>query len=368
MNTEPALEQSEIKETPVKLPIPQQWWVRIFNGIFITTMPIVSFWVTDLIKPEWQNGELSSFIALLLFPEASWLFFLLLGFSIISYWFLLFNFHRFAKSFTIRLGIYTGAALALHYSLLVFIYSVASGSFILIPVWFFTIMFYYLVAKTWTAPNLRKPWLWIVLMALLIIVVITRVVLLSFAFVFMIMVAPLISFLIALRAALWLLENYEAPKLNAFHGLGIMAWIATYAVAWRYDILKMYELYAALPPQPPPDCYIATAAAQGHPRFVGSHSVQRADGVSMQVNGQLQRLKCAELALMAVNPSLHKILRKIYDMVGKALARRMTNPFVADVAYLSLKPAEWFAIIVLKWIVPEIESVARKMYVGSNVS
>jgi hypothetical protein len=88
----------------------------------------------------------------------------------------------------------------------------------------------------------------------------------------------------------------------------------------------------------------------------------------MQVNGQLQRLKCAELALMAVSPRVHEVLRRMYDVVGKALARRIKNPFLADVAFLLLKPAEWFAIFILKNIVPEIEAVSRRIYVESNVS
>ncbi|MFT3891411.1 MAG: hypothetical protein QM730_07230 [Anaerolineales bacterium] len=154
--------------------------------------------------------------------------------------------------------------------------------------------------------------------------------------------------------------------MTPIHGMGLTVWFATYAIGWRYDILKMFELYAALPKQPP-DCYIATAAAQGHPRIVGSHSVQRVDGLSMPVNGQLQRLKCAELALMAISPWLHKVLRRIYDVVGKSLARRMTNPFIADVAYLLLKPVEWFAMFILKKIVPEIETVSKRVYVDSNI-
>jgi hypothetical protein len=141
-----------------------------------------------------------------------------------------------------------------------------------------------------------------------------------------------------------------------------VAWLAAYAVAWRYDILKMYELYAALPPQPPPDCYIATAATQGHPRVVGSRLVQRADGKSMQVNGQLQVLKFAEQALLAVNPRWHTALRRIYDVVGKSLARRIRSPFLADIAYLLLKPFEWLARWLLKMIIPEIDALTEKIY------
>jgi hypothetical protein len=136
-----------------------------------------------------------------------------------------------------------------------------------------------------------------------------------------------------------------------------------YAVAWRLSILKMYELYAALPPQPPPDCYIATAAAQGHPQFVGSQVVLRENGKHLQVNRQLQILKCAELALMAMSPSVHKILRHIYDVVGKSLARRMQNPFLADLAFLLLKPWEWCAHSLLKMLIPEINEIAKTIYI-----
>jgi hypothetical protein len=124
----------------------------------------------------------------------------------------------------------------------------------------------------------------------------------------------------------------------------------------------MYELYAALPAQPPPDCYIATAAARGHPRFVHSQVVIFTEGKSMRVNRQLQILKCAELALLAVNPRLHKLLRQIYDVVGKALARKIQNPFLADMAYLLCKPWEWCAVLVLKRITPDFELIARSMY------
>jgi len=176
------------------------------------------------------------------------------------------------------------------------------------------------------------------------------------------MAAPFWSFLIGLRAAVWLLKNSEM-KLRLPQGLGMAAWLAAYAAAWRFDILKMYESYAALPSTPPPDCYIATAAARGHPRFVRAWTVQRVDGTSMQVNTQLQRLKCAELALLAIHPRLHKLLRKIYDTLGKPLARRIQNPFLADIAYLLLNPWEGLAGLILKRIIPELDSISKEIYI-----
>jgi hypothetical protein len=174
--------------------------------------------------------------------------------------------------------------------------------------------------------------------------------------------APFWSLLISLRAANWLFKNYET-RLTLPRGFGLTAWLAAYAAAWRFDILKMYELYAALPTEPP-NCYIATAAARGHPRFVQSWTVQRADGKSMQVNRQLQWLKCAELALVAVHPRLHSLLRRVYDVIGKRLARSIQNPLLADAAYLILKPWEWFAGLVLQTIIPEIDSISKKMYIN----
>jgi len=167
---------------------------------------------------------------------------------------------------------------------------------------------------------------------------------------------PFWSFLIAIRASAWLLEYHET-NLTLPRGLGIVAWLAAYLAAWRYDILKMHELYAQLPPVPP-DCYIATAAAHGHANFVGSKTVQLANGNSMQVNPQLQIFKSAELALLAVAPRVHKPLRKTYDLIGKPLARMIRYPLLADAAYLSLKPFEWLARFALKMIVPEFKSTS----------
>ena len=107
------------------------------------------------------------------------------------------------------------------------------------------------------------------------------------------------------------------------------------------------EVYASLP-ESPPDCYIATASAQGHQKFVKSMPVLLANGQVMQVNAQLKTLKYAEFALMAISPRTHKFLRKIYDVIGQALAKKITRPILADISYLALKPFEWTAKIVLK--------------------
>ena len=365
MTNESAPEQIQIKETPISYPFPEQRWGRILYGLFVTIMPILSFWATELIRPEWQDGKLSSHLILLLSPKASLYFFPLLAYSILSYWFLLYAPDRFSRSFVIQLGIYTGVVLAFQYCIIVLVYSLDSYIQIFFAVWLSSLIvpwIYRRVVAAWTASRVNSFLLVFAVVVVLVGSLLTRGSLLFLILIFLTAAAPFWSFLIAWRISIWLLRNHEAP-LTLLSGSAVIGWGTVYILAWRYDIFKMFELYAALP-KAQPNCYIATAAAQGHPSFVGSYTVLHADGKSMQVNGQLQRLKGAELALMAVHPRAHTLLRKIYDVVGKALARRMKNPFVADVAYLSLKPVEWSAIFILKKIVPEIESVSRRLYIN----
>ena len=356
-------DQAEAKETEVSLPFPTSRWGRIWYGLFVTILPAFSFWATDLLKPEWQNGRLDSYIILLLFPEASMLFFPLLAYSIVSYLLLLFVPNRFSASFVVRAGIYTGVLLALHYSIVTLIYAIDARAYVIALLWIFPVVIariYRWAVSKWTIARVQNVLLMLIVGSLLITTVLTRGYLAFLVLIGLLIAAPFWSFLLAQRAAIWLYRNYETV-LTLPHGLGLTTWLAAYAAAWRYDILKMYELYAQLPLQPP-DCYIATAAARGHPQFVRAHTVQIAEGRSLHVNRQLQLLKCAELALLAIHPNMHKSLRKIYDQIGKWLARKIQNRFLADIAYLLLKPGEWSAKLLLKVILPEIDSLSEKMY------
>jgi hypothetical protein len=346
------------------LPFPRNVWGRILFGLFVTAMPAIAFWGVDALKPEWQDGKFVSYLVLLLFPEASLPFLVLLAYSVICYLCLISAPAYFSKFFPVRLGIYTGVLLALQYSVILLIWSFASSVYFVLPIWvipFVLIFLYRLALKRWPSEKINR-FLWI-----LVLVGITISAIWDWENVFFIILiglliaAPFWSFLIALRAAVWLYRNFET-RYTLPHGLGVFAWLAGYVAAWRFDILKMYELYAALPPQPPPDCYIATAAARGHPRFVRSQLVERDGGFSLHVNSQLQILKCAELALMAINPRVHRASRRIYDVVGRVLARGIQNQYFADFAYLLLKPWEQLARFILKRFIPEFDSISGSFY------
>jgi len=342
-----------------------EWW-RVLYGLFVIALPAFSFWAIQVLKPEWQSGELDAYLALFLQSEASIFFLLLLTYSIACYILLLINPDGYSSLFVVRFGVYTGVLLALQYSVILFLYLIDNKySFAIVLLWLFPIYFpksYRWAVSKWDTRRVLSSLGILVLIAVLIAVAYYREPFLPLflAFVALIIAAPFWSFLIASQAAIWLFKNYET-MVTLPRGLGVTAWLAAYAVAWRYDILKMYELYAKLPTAPP-NCYIATAAAHGHPKLVRSWAVQLANGKSMRANNQLQILKCAELALMAIAPRLHKLLRTIYDVIGKSLAQKIQNPFLADVAYLMLKPFEWIAKFCLRLIIGDVKSISIGLY------
>ena len=358
---------SEMSETPSSIDFPVRGWWKIFYVLFLVLVPAFSFAAVEGIKPEWQSGDREAYVALLMLPEAAVFFLILLAYSIVCYLLLVFAGDRFAKVFAVRLGIYTGTLLALQYTILLGAYLFYNAkSLAILLVWFLPLYLpkLYRLSIVKKVLNFVRPWMIaVVLIAYAVIVATIRdqaFIPLFLVFLGLIAAGPFWSFLIALQASIWLLKYHET-SFTLMRGLGITAWVATYFAAWRYDILKMYELYAQLPPVPP-DCYIATAAAHGHPNFVGSRKVNLAGGKSMRVNRQLQIFKCAELALLAVAPRVHKPLRKIYDVVGKFLARKIRNPFLADAAYLSLKPFEWTAEFALRFIIGNISIESIYLY------
>lgn len=359
MTLEPLDSPTELNESTSPADFPVRGWWRVLYGLFVAVIPSFSFLMVDVIKPEWQSGCLQAYLALLLTPEASLIFLFLLAYSIICYLSLLFAPLRFASSFLVRLGIYSGAVLAFQYSIILFVY-LFDNKFIyaifllwLLPLYFPPV--YRWAVRRWGA-RLTGILLWILIVFGLVVGILAAQEFLFIVIIGLVIAGPFWSLLIALQATLWLIHSNEATLLLP-RGLGITAWFAAYFAGWRYDILKMYELYAALPPQPP-NCYIATAAANGHPHFVGSKTIQLASGKSMRVNRQLQVLKCAELALMAVAPLAHKLLRKTYDTIGKLLARMIRHPLMADASFVLLKPFEWVSVLLLSCLVSEIDSIS----------
>lgn len=158
------------------------------------------------------------------------------------------------------------------------------------------------------------------------------------------------------------------PSASRFSLLGLMSlitWLAAFLAALRWSVLRSFAEYSKLPLEAPSQCYVATAAARGHRRFVRSESLVAASGDELIVNPQLARLKAAELSVMAISPTVHRIIRYAYDRLGPPLASRLRNPLLADAAYVVLKPAEWCAMFFVKCCLgAEAESAINKLYLG----
>ena len=345
------------------LPVPDAAWERWLYVLIVTLLPIICFSLGDLVKPEWQSGKLSDYAALLLSPSAAWFFFPFLIYSVVCLVLLAIEPRRFAARFVVRLGIYTGLLLSLQYAIVIVLAIVGGALICLVSAG--------LLLAAWSVMRkARSNWL--------------RVGIVVFLFSAVLVIglatgslgqAPIMVIVLGLAAAPFLclavagvttykLARYYEGGLSASRLVwalaGLAGWLAAYGLAWRFSILKAIELYQALPPAPP-DCYVATASARGHRRLVHSRPVATPTG-TLLVTRQLQLLKCAELALLALAPRAHRLVRSLYDRFGPPLARRLTNPFMADAAYLAFKPFEWTAGLVLKILVPEIDEYAGRLY------
>ena len=172
---------------------------------------------------------------------------------------------------------------------------------------------------------------------------------------------------LALSAYVWAsIELYgslrERWRVSIATLMLVFIWFSVNLASWRRAVLVAIDEYNRLPTEPPDTCFIITAAAQGHASLVGSRDV----GQSFRVTRQLQLLKALELLLHTTLPSFHRRLRRIYNRVGPAIARRIRFSWLADVVYLTLKPAEWFAWLVVRVVAGVPRSSVRRVYHRPN--
>jgi len=69
--------------------------------------------------------------------------------------------------------------------------------------------------------------------------------------------------------------------------------------------------------------------------------------VTHGTNRQTQILRRFEREVLCQHARGHRVLRAVYNRVGPLLASMLFCPILADLAYLSLKPAEWTARLLL---------------------
>jgi hypothetical protein len=376
----------------------RQWrwsaWARAGFVLAGVVVPILCFvaakdGVWTMHRP-WQSGSLDVYASLLLRWGPASAFYPLLAYSMVCLVLLVVNPARFSQSVWVRMGIYSGLVLAIQYFALVFCPSnlditalIAGGGVLL----FFLAM---AIAIPWGIGaalaglthiyGLRRVMIGLTVLALFVLSgaiaqermsgepwtdVMRDIGGGSLVFILSICVVGGTPWAIACYGTMtvYLITKTKGLGLqfSLLRLMGLIAWLAAYLAAWRVSILRMLEEYAQLPTENP-NCYIATAAACGHRRIVGSSAAQTADGVLL-ANDQLRTLKCAELVLARLTPRIHHLCRKAYDTLGPPLATGMRkSPFAADAAFVLLKPAQWLAQLALTLLAPGWRSIARSLY------
>lgn len=170
--------------------------------------------------------------------------------------------------------------------------------------------------------------------------------------------AAIVPGVAAANYALLAIDIKRRGHIEPAHRTAIVMWFSAVAMTLAVKIPLAMRVFAALPVERPAgygDCFVVSAAAQGHPRFVCS----RFDAaVGLPVNKQLLTLRAFENALAKCQPTTHRHLRRIYGRVGPPVAARIRSPFVADVVYLLLKPAEWLAHL---YLVAKTKRASRRL-------
>ncbi|WP_419189090.1 hypothetical protein [Stieleria marina] len=156
--------------------------------------------------------------------------------------------------------------------------------------------------------------------------------------------SPTLTCLTYIRASVTAARIADAKSdrsMSFRSGTGIMivvAWLLAWIASWKLAVDLMLIEYAKLPTAQP-NCYVSSAAAYGHRKWVGSQ--QSPSGL---VNQQMRELKFIEFALVAAAPGAHSILRRAYNFGGPKLASVCrSNVWFADLTFLALKPLEFMA-------------------------
>ena len=65
-------------------------------------------------------------------------------------------------------------------------------------------------------------------------------------------------------------------------------------------------------------------------------------------------------------PPLQRLFRRVYDLIGPVLAHHIRLAMRADVAFLSLKPIEWFTRLWLGALLREDYSLVTRLHTSGT--
>ena len=368
------LDYAPADRTAGRSPIPVV--ARVCGGVAGVVVPVICFatsFTTFPLRPRWQSGAFHDYVLLMLSGRNAWPFFPLLAYSMTCMGVVCAVPRRpIAGRFWVRLGLYTGVWLAAQYCAILVAGALLPGlrgdsveelalgltCYVAAPVGGAVVL--HVLFRLF-----RARWVWLGIAAAG-----------GAGGLALAMFWPGLEFLDVLQSAyllvlimgpMWCLEAYAAlailsRRLRTAEGrprarVLVPVWVGAYGASWAAAVAAAIRTYRALPTTQPSGCYVVTAAARGHPRFVRSRVVR-----GVPVNDQLRRLKCAEIALATAAPSLHRAVRRAYDLVGPVLAATMIHPLLADLAYAVLKPVEWAGTWVMRRVLADFDELVAGVY------
>jgi hypothetical protein len=336
----------------------------LFTG---TILPIICFLIGFPDQPVWQSGAISNFPRLFLSHKGTFPFYPFLLYNMTCMTLMVYKPGRFAGNVWVRCGIYSGVVVGMVYW---FVFMLAFSSEIakdlteqIIGFIVFSLLgvfFSWIIIKIFhnATNNACVKGLILVTIAICCIPPVLLFVIISL---FFCSTSWAVASYITMTVILLRHQEDKRFRFTLAQLMGMVTWFAGYFAAWRVSYLTVLEEYAKLPTTAP-DCYICTAAACGHNRWVGTEERITENGEAFRVNNQMRYFKAFELLILAINPKSHRICRNTYDTIGPPLARFLVNPIFADIAYSILKPAEWLCRGLLYIITRDTSSHLRILY------
>ncbi len=147
--------------------------------------------------------------------------------------------------------------------------------------------------------------------------------------------------LVPLYVAVW--YALRAIQLIKAAGFGFWTYFGALTGSLPFWLLSWFwsrSVFASLPDQAPSGCFVVTAAGRGHRKLVGPFWEVEHGGRMLLANRQLITLWKFENLWRKQSPHSHAVFRKVYNRVGPGVAGRIKSPWLADLAYVAIKPVE----------------------------
>ena len=292
-------------------------------------------------ESPWQSGRLADYVAMLLVPRAWFPFAPAILYCLISMatWTIK---PAMVDRAWVRLGIYIGIPLSLHFLVLLLLIYDGPMIILIIMVWPCWHVGLWILNYFWR----RQFSLWHIMIFTAICAVVCVVLgeralvavsLPMTAGMFLIVAAPGLNFIAYCQAA-WSVYGQVSVSGRTKAGMigAYVLWFVAWLVGWRWALIVMLDEYAKLPTTNP-NCYLSNAAAHAHPLLTGACRPGEATTC-------MRRLKFVELAFKAGAPSSHARVRRSYDRWCPPLAARCRrNITLASLTRIGLLPVELLA-------------------------